>query len=112
VVAVARKDGEIVGVGTVKPVREDYNAGVARKSGVSFDPATPEFGYVVVHPDHRDRHLSSKLTTALLSRSGKSLFATTSDDKIKTNLKKAGFAERGRKWKGRRGDQISFWIKE
>ena len=52
-VALARIGGEIVGVGTIKPIRQAYAEGTAEESGSQFDPATPELGYVAVNPDHR-----------------------------------------------------------
>src|SRR5258708_31831686 len=50
VLAIARTAGKIVGVGEVKRVRTGYAARIARRSGATFDPATPELGYVAV--DH------------------------------------------------------------
>ena len=64
-VAVARIRGEIVGVGTVKPIRRAYAERTAKESGFPFDPATPELGYVAVDPDHRGKHLSTKIVKAL-----------------------------------------------
>jgi len=112
VVAVARKGGQIVGVGTIKPVRREYASGIAVKSGVPFSPDTPELGYVSVHPDHQGKRLSHRLVEALQSISTKTLFATTSSDRMKATLTKAGFVQRGNEWKGRRQGQLSLWMKE
>lgn len=120
--AVARKGDQIVGVGAIKkvpkgyasdkPVRCDYASGIATKSGVPFSADTPELGYVAVHPDHRGKQLSQRLVEALQSKSGKTLFATTSSDAMKRTLIKAGFVQRGREWKGRRQDQLSLWLRQ
>jgi len=39
------------------------------------------------------------------------LFATTSDPKMKSALKGAGFVQHGVEWKGQRGDFLSLWIR-
>ena len=110
-VAVARIGGEIVGVGTVKPIRRAYAERTAEESGFPFDPATPELGYVAVNPDHRGKHLSTKIVKALTA--GRStLYARTSDPRMKSALIRGGFAQRGREWRGQRGDQLSLWLKE
>ena len=109
-IAVARKAGEVVGVASIKPIREAYARGRATKAGFRFDPQTPELGYVVVDPAHRGNKLSSRMAKALV-RNGAALFATTSDPSIKAALKGAGFVQRGVEWKGNRGDLISLWIR-
>src|SRR5258708_27907274 len=48
VVAVARKGPQIVGAGAIKRIRRAYASRIADRSGVSFDPETPELGYVAV----------------------------------------------------------------
>ena len=111
VVAVARKGGRIVGVGTIKPVRREYASGIAAKSGVAFSPDTPELGYVSVHPDHQGKRLSHRLVEALQSEGTKTLFATTSSDRMKATLTRAGFVRRGDEWKGRQG-HLSLWMRE
>ena len=109
-IAIARKGDETVGVASIKPIREDYAAGRAKKADFPFDSQTPELGYVVVDPSHRGNRLSSRMTEAL-AKDGASLFATTSDPRMKSALKGAGFAQRGIEWRGRRGDLISLWIR-
>ena len=110
-VAIARKDGKVVGVGTIKPVRKEYAAHTAEESKFPFDPDTPEFGYVAVDPAHQGKGLSSEITEALSQHKG-SLFARTSDPKMKSALKKAGFVQRGDEWDGQRGDRLSLWIRK
>lgn len=108
VLAIARHKQEIVAVGAIKPLRKEYAAGIAVKSGFTFPSATLELGYVAVDPAHRGRGLSLQITTLLLSQHTDRLFATTYDDRMKHTLETAGFVKRGREWKGRR-HTLSFW---
>jgi len=110
-IALARNNGEVVGVASIKPIRENYTKGIARKAKFIFDPKTPELGYVVIELAHRGHQISSRMAAALAKGSG-GLFATTSDPKMKSALRSAGFQQRGCEWKGRRGDLISLWLKE
>jgi hypothetical protein len=112
VLAVARKDGRIVGIGAVKPVRAGYAAHTAEESQFSFDPETPELGYIAVNPVHRNKRLSSRIVSALTSQHQGPLFARTSDARMKSALKKAGFGQPGDEWEGLRGDSLSLWIRE
>jgi hypothetical protein len=107
-VVIARHEGEIVGVGVIKPVREDYAAGIAAKSGYNLALDTPELGYVVVAPAHRGRGLSHKITALLLSLHEGRLFATTDSPMMKRALTDAGFLQAGKEWQGRRG-LLSLW---
>jgi len=112
IIAVARKDSEIVGVGTIKRIRVDYARGIAgpKKSGWSFAPRVPELGYVAVDSQHRHRGLSKRIVAELLRREER-LFATTSNEYMKPTLEGSGFARKGGEWRGRRGDLVSLWIK-
>ena len=109
-ISLARKDGEVVGVASIKPLRERYAKGIAMKAKFPFDPKTPELGYVVVDDAHRGKRLSSRMVT-VLAKDGGALFATTSDPKMKSALNGAGFRQCGFEWQGCRGDLISLWIK-
>ena len=110
-VAVARRARQIVGVGAIKRIRPGYAFDKAYKSGVTFAPDTPELGYVAVDPAHQGNGLSHRIVSELLSKNGGPLFATTSSDRMKRTLGKAGFAQKGREWKGWQAP-ISLWIKE
>ena len=110
-IAIARRDGQIVGVGTIKPVRPAYALGVGKKSGMSFRSEAPELGYVAVHGDHRRKGLSHRLLKTLPTGEHQMLFATTSSEAMKKTLAKAGFAQKGKSWSGRNGDQLSLWIR-
>jgi hypothetical protein len=113
VIAVARKDSEIVGVGTIKPIRLDYARGIAgpKKSGWHFDPRVPELGYVAIDGQHRRHGLSERIVAKLLCHE-KQLFATTSNEFMKRTLRESKFVSKGGEWRGRRGDLLSLWIKE
>ena len=110
--AVARKEGKIVGVGAIKPIRAGYAANTADESRFPFYPETPELGYVAVSPDHRNKRLSSRIVKELTSQHSGPLFARTSDPRMKSALKNAGFAQRGEEWNGQRGDRLSLWLRE
>jgi hypothetical protein len=102
-VVIARHEGEIVGVGVIKPVREDYAAGIASKSGYNLPLDTPELGYVVVAQAHRGSGLSHGITALLLSLHKGRLFATTDSPMMKRALTNAGFLQVGKEWQGKRG---------
>jgi len=110
-VVVARRGNRIVGLGAIKRVRAGYAAGIAEKSGVDFDTTMPELGYIAVAPEHRRQGLSHLVVAKLLSLHDGGLFATTDEESMKKTLSKAGFVERGRAWKGKRG-QLSLWIRD
>jgi predicted GNAT family N-acyltransferase len=111
VLALAKNGDEMVGVGSIKPVRTDYATRIAKKSGFDFPPETPELGYVAVDAAHRGKGLSHRLVAELLRGQKSRLFATTDDRFMKRTLSAAGFVEKGREWKGRRG-QLSLWVWE
>jgi hypothetical protein len=108
--AVTRKRGVIVGVGSIKRDRPDRAADITRKSGFSFPKKTPELGYVAV-AHHRRQGLSLDLVSALLKALHDDLYATTNDQHMMKTLSGAGFVRRGSEWRGRQG-QISLWLKQ
>lgn len=109
--AVARKRGVIVGVGSIKRDRPDRAVDIARESGFDFPKETPELGYVAVAPQHRRQGLSHHLVDALLKAMSGCLFATTDDEHMMKTLSGAGFVRQGSEWRGRRG-QLSLWVKQ
>jgi hypothetical protein len=112
VLAVAKNNGEIVGVGTIKEIRPRYACSIARKSGVTFPSFTPELGYVAVDSNHRLNRLSHRIVAELTSKHEGALFVTTSDEAMRRVLTKAEFKQqRGKEWKGKRGDSVSLWLK-
>lgn len=110
VVAVARSAGRIVGVGAIKRTRPSQ-ADTAYKSGVALASDTRELGYVAVDLAHRGQRLSQRIVGLLLSKNAGPLFATTSSDRMKRTLAKAGFTRNGCEWEGRRA-LLSLWIRE
>ena len=113
-VVVQRDGDEIVGVGAIKGQRPDYAKGIAsnRKSGYAFDHNMHELGYVVVKDSHQGKGLSKTITDKLLSLfQGKPLFATTSNERMRTTLEKRGFVQRGRSWPNRKDEPITLWIR-
>jgi len=109
-IAIVRRDGQIVAVGAIKRIRREYAAKIAEKSRKQFPPDTPELGYVAVHPDHQGHGLSSRIADALLSQHAGPLFATTSSQRMKSTLGKAGFSQEGQEWEGGSG-RLSLWLK-
>jgi RimJ/RimL family protein N-acetyltransferase len=114
VIAIARKEANIVGVGAIKRLRTGYASTIAssKKSGSYFDPNTPELGYVAVDAQHQKRGLSHRIVAELLSRHQGRLFATTFNEGMKKTLADAGFVRKGREWRGQKHNQLSLWIKE
>jgi hypothetical protein len=77
-----------------------------------FDQKMHEFGYVVVKNSHQGNGLSKMITDKLLSLfQGKPLFATTSNERMRTNLGKRGFVQRETSWPNRKGEPITLWIR-
>jgi hypothetical protein len=111
ILVIARWRGEIVGTGAIKPVRTEYAAGIAAKSGYAFPAETPELGYVAVNRAHRGRGLSHEITGLLLSQYSGRLFATTDCPKMRKTLSAASFRQRGKEWRGQRG-VLSLWERE
>ena len=109
----ARKGGEIVGVGTIKGIRKNYTARIAgaKKSGFAFPAEIPELGYVAVDPGHRQKGLAHGLLNGLLKDQAGALFATTYDPYMKKTLAAAGFAAKGKEWKGRK-QMLSLWLRD
>lgn len=107
-VVLARKGAVIVGVGAIKRERLQYAQRVAKNSKYAFPPETLELGYVAVDKGHRKKGLSHRITDALLSIYDRRLFATTYDKYMKRTLTNAGFAKKGKQWKGRK-HMLSYW---
>ncbi len=112
VLALASAGNLIVGIGAVKRRRPEYASHIADRSGVSFDPNASELGYVAIDAKHQGQQLSGRIVRELLSRHQGVLFATTSSERMKKTLARTGFVQKGRLWEGRRGQQLSLWIKE
>lgn len=109
--ALVKKDGELVGIGTIKSERRWYAEDVqaAEKSGFKFDSDMLELGYVAVSAKHGGKHFSGRIVDALLSHYDGSLFATTDHARMKSTLANRGFVREGKEWEGQRGT-LSLWL--
>jgi hypothetical protein len=108
---VVRTGKTIVGVGAIKRIQRRHTSDVAKLSGYPLDPATPELGYVAVHPKYRQRGLSGRILAALDKQHPGVLFSTTDDANMKKTLIGGGFANKGHEWEGQRG-MLSLWIRK
>jgi hypothetical protein len=90
-IAVARLEGEIVGVGAFRQVRPGYAGCIAARSEFAFRADTPELGYVAVAEHHRRQGSSQRILKCLTDDREGSLFATTDDPNMKKTLLPAGF---------------------
>lgn len=99
----------VVAMGVIKRPRPMYTAKIQERSGVKFDPATPELGYVAVKSDHKGRGLSHCILHALLNAHRQPVFATTDSLAMAKTLAYAGLVHRGNPWEGKRG-QLSLWV--
>jgi hypothetical protein len=111
VLAVARLNGSVVGIGAIKAVRSDYAQKIARRSGTEFPPDTPELGYVAIDANHQGKGLSHLIIQNLVAAHNGPMFATTSNQRMKATLGKGGFEPRGQEWPGDSGP-LSFWWKD
>lgn len=111
-VALIRIERLIVGVGVIKPRREEYANQVAKRSGYRLAPELHELGYVTLHRDYQGKGLSHEIVGALVSAfADQPIFATTSSGAMKTALSRVGFEPRGVEWKGSKGDLLSLWLR-
>ncbi len=102
-------DRVLVGVAALKRPTATYRDGKFRAAGVSALKSTYslELGWVFVPPDHRGRHYSRVLVSAVMSQADNApLFATTRSDNpaMQRSLENVGFARAGKAWKSKRGD--------
>ncbi len=109
---IASTGKNIVGVGAIKRRRPAYALQTAESSGFSFNQDTQELGYVAIEREHQGQRLSGRIVAELLSRHEGSLFATTSDERMRKTLTRAGFVQKGLGWIGRKGQQLSLWIRD
>ena len=111
VVAINLMGQEIVGVGAIKRWNPQRASTLAGKSESTLDPHSHELGYIAVKEGFKRKKRSHRITAALLSEfQERPLFATTSNEHMKRTLRKAGFVQRGKEWKGEK-EQLSLWIK-
>lgn len=111
VIILARTGGNVIGVGVMKPYRQDYAAAITEKCGATPPEGAPELGYVAVDINYRCHGIAHQIMTALCAGHQGDLFATTSDKTLKKYMEKSGFAMVGHEWDGKRGDQLSLWVR-
>ena len=87
---------------------------ISKNSGYELHGDVPELGYVAVSSDCRRQGLSSKVVRRILFEFGNAaVFATTSDQKMKSVLAHNGFEWVGHEWesKNRVGEKLSLWMR-
>jgi hypothetical protein len=110
VLAVIRKENQIVAVGAIKSIRPSYARKHAALSGYPFPSQTPELGYVSRHRNHAGHRFAPKIVATLLLLHDGPLWATTDSDGMKTALRQYDFTQKGKEWPGGRG-QLSLWLR-
>jgi hypothetical protein len=109
----AARPGRPPGQGVHRLVRLPHGVGdLADERRFPAGRGRRTLGYASVRKEHRNKHLSSRIFAKLLSAGDEPLYAVTSENKMKHLPGKHGFVERGVTSKGRRGDILSFWVKE
>lgn len=113
-IAFIERDGKMAAVAAVKKIRANRNAEVAKKSGYPLSTNIPEIGYVAVECDWRGLHLSGRLVDKVLEFCGGSVFATTSEPRMKSVLAYRSFRWVGNEWPSSTEPNklLSLWIKE
>ncbi|MFZ0640061.1 MAG: hypothetical protein WAN33_11555 [Candidatus Acidiferrales bacterium] len=113
-VAFVERDGKMVAVAAMKKAIPSYAKKLSKLSGYDLADDVPELGYVVVLEGYRGQHLSTQVVQRILPEfNNRSVFATTSDAKMKCVMKKQGFRRVGNEWDSKRpGKRLSLWIKE
>jgi predicted GNAT family N-acyltransferase len=107
------RDGKMIAAAAMKEPATHYAQTVSYHSGYQLPNDTQELGYVVVDSSARGQKLSSAVVESILLTIGcSSIFATTSDAKIKRLLSKNGFRWVGHEWKSdRTGELLSLWVR-
>jgi hypothetical protein len=109
--AIALRNGAIVGVGTIKRIRENYAGTIADRSKKSFPAVTRELGYVAILASEQGRGLSKRIVEILLSQYNEPLFATTSNPRMKGTLARYGFVKAGVSWKNKYNKLLSLYLR-
>lgn len=109
-VAMYRKNGLVLAVGSIKNPVVTYRERVFTKAGVELDrfQAAPELGYVTVDRASQGKGLAHQIVEALISNVDEPCYATTDNDTMKRMLDRSGFSRQGAEWTGQRG-VLSLW---
>jgi len=112
-IAFIERDGKMVAVAALKKARPDYAAKLTKRSGYELAGDVPEVGYVAVALGWRGLHLSSKVVDKILEFEDGSVFATTSEAKMKCLLAKRDFRWVGEEWPSTDEPMtlLSLWIR-
>src|SRR6266851_3718365 len=91
-IAFIEREGKLVAVAAKKQAIASYAQSVSLNSGYALQNDVPELGYVAVSGSCRGQRLSAKVVRRVLFEFGEGpVFATTSDEKMKSVLAGCGF---------------------
>lgn len=113
-VAFVERGGRMIAAAAKKLASPNRAQDISKKSGYQVHGDVPELGYVAVSKDCRGQGLSTKVVRRVLFEFGDAtVFATTSNQKMKSVLAHHGFEWVGHEWDSERaGERLSLWIKE
>jgi len=113
-IAFIEREGKFVAVAAKKQALASYVESIASKSRYDIQSDVPELGYVAVSESCRGQRLSGKVVRRVLFEFGDGpVFATTSDEKMKSLLGSNGFRWVGHEWRSERTDEmLSLWIRK
>ena len=113
-VAFIERADRMVAVAALKRASRGHAAKITEKSEYELSDKMRELGYVAVSCEWRGLHLSSRVVDGILSGIGdESLYATTSDPKMKSVLGSRGFRWVGKEFHSeeRPAELLSLWIR-
>lgn len=113
-IAFIERSAKMVAVAALKRADPDYAAKLSsdERSGYKIGGDIPELGYVAVSETYRGLHLSSRVVQTILADSSGQLFATTTNQKMKSILATNGFRWVGKPWQGKQAEEkLSLWIR-
>lgn len=114
-VALVERGGKMIATAAKKLASPNHAQDISKNSGYPLHGDVPELGYVAVSSDCRGQRLSSKAVRRILFEFGNTdVFATTSDQKMKSVLAHNGFEWVGHEWdsENRPGEKLSLWIRK
>ncbi len=113
-IAFIEREGKFVAVAAKKQALASYVESIASKSRYDIQSDVPELGYVAVSESCRGQRLSGKVVRRVLFEFGDGpVFATTSDEKMKSLLGRNGFRWVGHEWRSERTDEmLSLWLRD
>lgn len=114
-VAFVERCGKMIATAAKKLASPSHAQDISKNSGYPLHGDVPELGYVAVSSDCRRQGLSSKVVRRILFEFGNTdVFATTSDQKMKSVLAHNGFEWVGHEWdsENRVGEKLSLSIRK